>query len=127
RAARRSGGHIAFMWYRTPLRIPAKIDDFDPSGAVAVLRVTVDDYAEVWVNGAILGRSEYSRPASVGRALSPSGFDGYRHCLEAAWRSTGSATRKKSGPRAAPLCSRPRTGGHGCYRPLSCLACTLLT
>ena len=29
--ARRSGGHIAFMWYRTPLTIPAKIDDFDPS------------------------------------------------------------------------------------------------
>ena len=70
------------MWYRTPLRIPAKIDDFDPSGAVAVLRVTVDDYAEVWVNGAILGRSGYPRPASTGCALSPSGFGGYRHRLE---------------------------------------------
>ena len=64
-AARRSGGHVAFMWYRTPLTIPAKIDDFDPSGAVAVLRVTVDDYAEVWVNGAIPGRSGYPRPASI--------------------------------------------------------------
>ena len=64
-AARRSGGHVAFMWYRTPLMIPAKIDDFDPSGAVAVLRVTVDDYAEVWVNGAIPGRSGYPRPASI--------------------------------------------------------------
>ena len=53
------------MWYRTPLTIPAKIDDFDPSGAVAVLRVTVDDYAEVWVNGAIPGRSGYPRPASI--------------------------------------------------------------
>ena len=50
-AARRSGGHVAFMWYRTPLTIPAKIGEFDPSGAVAVLRVTVDDYAEIWVNG----------------------------------------------------------------------------
>jgi hypothetical protein len=46
-AARRSGGHVAFMWYRTPLTIPAKIGDFDPSGAVVVLTVTVDDYAEV--------------------------------------------------------------------------------
>ncbi|HEY7302133.1 MAG TPA: hypothetical protein VH684_29925 [Xanthobacteraceae bacterium] len=64
-AARRSGGHVAFMWYRTPLTIPAKIGDFDPSGAVAVLRVTVDDYAEVWVNGAIPGRSGYPRPASI--------------------------------------------------------------
>jgi len=64
-AARRSGGHVAFMWYRTPLTIPAKIGDFDPSGAVAVLTVTVDDYAEVWVNGAIPGRSGYPSPATI--------------------------------------------------------------
>jgi gluconolactonase len=64
-AARRSGGHVAFMWYRTPLTIPAKIGEFDPSGAVAVLRVTVDDYAEIWVNGAIPGRSGYPRPATI--------------------------------------------------------------
>jgi gluconolactonase len=64
-AARRSGGHVAFMWYRTPLTIPAKIGEFDTSGAVAVLNVTVDDYAEVWVNGAIPGRSGYPRPATI--------------------------------------------------------------
>jgi gluconolactonase len=64
-AARRSGGHVAFMWYRTPLTIPAKIGDFDTSGAIAVLNVTVDDYAEVWVNGAIPGRSGFPRPATI--------------------------------------------------------------
>ena len=64
-AARRSGGHVAFMWYRSPLTIPAKIGEFDPSGAVAVLSVTVDDYAEVWVNGAIPGRSGYPSPATI--------------------------------------------------------------
>jgi gluconolactonase len=64
-AARRSGGHVAFMWYRTPLTIPAKIGDFDPSGAVVLLTVTVDDYAEVWVNGAIPGRSGYPSPATI--------------------------------------------------------------
>jgi len=64
-AARRSGGHVAFMWYRTPLTIPAKIGEFDPTGAVAVLNVTVDDYAEVWVNGAIPGRSGYPSPATI--------------------------------------------------------------
>jgi gluconolactonase len=64
-AARRSGGHVAFMWYRTPLTIPAKIGEFDPAGAVAVLSVTVDDYAEVWVNGAIPGRSGYPSPATI--------------------------------------------------------------
>ena len=64
-AARRSGGHVAFMWYRASLTIPAKIGDFDPAGAVAVLAVTVDDYAEVWVNGAIPGRSGYPSPATI--------------------------------------------------------------
>jgi gluconolactonase len=64
-AARRSGGHVAFMWYRTPLTIPAKIGEFDTSGAVAVLTVLVDDYAEVWVNGAIPGRSGYPSPATI--------------------------------------------------------------
>ena len=63
--ARRSGGHVAFMWYRTPLTIPAKISEFDPSGAVAVFRTTVDDYAEIWVNGVIPGRSGYPRPAAI--------------------------------------------------------------
>ena len=64
-AARRSGGHVAFMWYRANLTIPAKIGDFDTAGAVAVLTVTVDDYAEVWVNGAIPGRSGYPSPATI--------------------------------------------------------------
>jgi gluconolactonase len=64
-AARRSGGHVAFMWYRANLTIPAKIGDFDPSGAFTVLTVTVDDYAEVWVNGAIPGRSGYPSPATI--------------------------------------------------------------
>jgi gluconolactonase len=63
--ARRSGGHVAFMWYRTPLTIPAKIGDLDVSGAVAVFTTTVDDYAEIWVNGVIPGRSGYPRPAAI--------------------------------------------------------------
>ena len=32
---------------------------------MAVLTVTVDDYAEVWVNGAIPGRSGYPSPATI--------------------------------------------------------------
>jgi gluconolactonase len=63
--ARRSGGHVAFMWYRALLTIPAKIGEFDLSGAVAVFRTTVDDYAEIWVNGEIPGRSGYPRPAAI--------------------------------------------------------------
>jgi gluconolactonase len=64
-AARRSGGHVAFMWYRANLTIPAKIGEFDPSGAVAVLTVLVDDYAEVWVNGQMPRRSGYPSPATI--------------------------------------------------------------
>ena len=64
-AARRSGGHVAFIWYRTNLTIPAKVGDFDTTGAKAVLTVLVDDYAEVWVNGDIPRRSGYPSPATI--------------------------------------------------------------
>jgi gluconolactonase len=62
---RRSGGHVAFMWYRAMLTMPAKIGAFDTANAVAVLNVLVDDYAEVWVNGDIPRRSGYPSPATM--------------------------------------------------------------
>ena len=64
-AARRSGGHVAFIWYRTNLTIPAKIGDFDTTGAKAVLTVLVDDYAEVWINGQMPRRAGYPSPATI--------------------------------------------------------------
>jgi gluconolactonase len=64
-AARRSGGHVAFIWFRSNLTIPAKVGDFDTAGAKAVLTVLVDDYAEVWVNGQIPRRSGYPSPATI--------------------------------------------------------------
>jgi gluconolactonase len=64
-AVRRSGGHVAFVWYRTKLTIPAKIGDFDTTGAKAVLRVLVDDYAEIWVNGQMPRQSGYLSPATI--------------------------------------------------------------
>jgi gluconolactonase len=64
-AARRSGGHVAFIWYRTNLTIPAKIGDFDTTGAKAVLTVLVDDYAEVWVNGQMPRRGGVPSPATI--------------------------------------------------------------
>jgi gluconolactonase len=64
-SVRRSGGHVAFMWYRTPLTIPAKLGDFDPAGATAVITILVDDYAEVWVNGEIPRRLGRPSPATV--------------------------------------------------------------
>jgi gluconolactonase len=64
-AARRSGGHVAFIWFRTNLTIPAKVGDFDTTGAKAVLTVLVDDYAEVWVNGQLPRLSGYPSPATI--------------------------------------------------------------
>jgi gluconolactonase len=49
--ARRGGGMICFFWFRTILTMPASAAGFDTAEAMAVLRVNVDDYAEVWVNG----------------------------------------------------------------------------
>jgi len=64
-SARRSGGHVAFIWYRTNLTIPAKLGNFETAGATAVLTVLVDDYAEVWVNGQIPRRVGYPSPATI--------------------------------------------------------------
>ena len=64
-AARRGGGRVSFIWYRTNLTIPAKIGDFDTAGAVAVLHVLVDDYAEIWINGQIPRRAGRSSPATI--------------------------------------------------------------
>jgi len=62
---RRGGGKVSAMWYRTSLTIPEKIGDFDPSGAKAVFTVTVDDYAEVWVNGQMPRRVGIPSPATI--------------------------------------------------------------
>ena len=62
---RRGGGMISFFWYRATLTIPAEAMGFATDGTKAVLRINVDDYAEIWVNGVIPGRSGYPRPAAI--------------------------------------------------------------
>jgi gluconolactonase len=64
-ADRRGGGKVSFIWYRASLTIPAKIGDFDTSGATVVLTAYVDDYAEVWVNGQMPRRAGYPSPATI--------------------------------------------------------------
>jgi gluconolactonase len=66
--ARRGGGMICFFWFRTILTMPADASGFDTAEAMAVLRVNVDDYAEVWVNGEL--------PRLAGRP-SPSTIQGF--------------------------------------------------
>ena len=63
--ARRGGGMVSFFWFRTKLTIPANAAGFDTSGAMAVLRVNVDDYAEVWVNGVLPRAAGRTSPGTI--------------------------------------------------------------
>jgi gluconolactonase len=48
---RRSTGRLCFNWYRITLTIPERVGTYDPTGATVVFETSVDDYAEVWVDG----------------------------------------------------------------------------
>ena len=57
---RRATGRLCFNWYRIKLTVPQRIGDFDPTGSTAVFDTSLDDYAEVWVDGELsraLGQS----------------------------------------------------------------------
>jgi gluconolactonase len=40
-------------WYRIKATLPEKVGDVDVAGSAVWFRTTVDDYAEVWVDGKI--------------------------------------------------------------------------
>jgi gluconolactonase len=50
---RRSAGRLAFNWYRIKITVPDRVGDFDPVGSTLVFTTSVDDYAEIWVDGEI--------------------------------------------------------------------------
>jgi gluconolactonase len=52
-AQRRGNGRISFGWYRITVVVPARIDGVSTAGRTLVFEATVDDYAEVWVDGEI--------------------------------------------------------------------------
>jgi len=57
---RRGNGRLGFSWYRIKLTIPERVGDFDPSGSTVVFETSLDDYAEIWVDGELsraLGQS----------------------------------------------------------------------
>src|SRR6266446_5148671 len=49
--ARRSTGQLCFNWYRINVTIPARVGDVDVAGSTAVFQTSLDDYAEIWVDG----------------------------------------------------------------------------
>jgi gluconolactonase len=57
---RRGTGRLGFNWYRIKLTVPERIGAFDPTGTTAVFETSLDDYAEIWVDGELtrsLGQS----------------------------------------------------------------------
>jgi gluconolactonase len=50
-AVRRGHGRLGFNWYRITVTVPERIGSYDPSGKDVVLEATLDDAAEVWVDG----------------------------------------------------------------------------
>lgn len=64
-SAKRGGGRVSFIWFRTRLTIPARLGSFDPAGAQAVLALNVDDYAEVWINGVMPRTAGRPSPATI--------------------------------------------------------------
>ncbi len=49
--ARRSTGRLCFNWYRINVTIPSGANDVELAGATAVFETSIDDYAEIWVDG----------------------------------------------------------------------------
>ena len=60
----RSTGKLCFNWYRINLTVPEKVGDFATVGSTVVFQVTIDDYAEVWIDGK-LSRKEGQSGGSV--------------------------------------------------------------
>jgi gluconolactonase len=48
---RRGNGRLSFNWYRIAITIPERVGTFDPTGSTVVFETSLDDYAEVWVDG----------------------------------------------------------------------------
>ena len=51
---RRGAGRLSFNWYRIKITVPDRVGDFDPTGSSAVFETSLDDYAEVWVDGELV-------------------------------------------------------------------------
>lgn len=66
---RRGNGRLSFNWYRITITVPEQIADVDVTGSTVVFETSVDDYAEIWVNG------ELSRAAGQGGGSVVSGWN----------------------------------------------------
>lgn len=47
----RGSGRLSFGWYRIEITVPPSVDGFETQGANIDFETSIDDYAEVWVDG----------------------------------------------------------------------------
>ncbi|MBM3739263.1 MAG: SMP-30/gluconolactonase/LRE family protein [Acidobacteria bacterium] len=48
---KRGNGRLSFNWYRIRVTVPESVGGFSTAGSTAMFEISVDDYAEVWVDG----------------------------------------------------------------------------
>lgn len=51
---RRGAGKLSFNWYRIKFTVPEKVGNYDPTGGTVVFETSLDDYAEIWVDGELV-------------------------------------------------------------------------
>jgi gluconolactonase len=51
---RRGAGRLSFNWYRIKITVPERVGDYDPTGSTLVFETSLDDYAEIWVDGELV-------------------------------------------------------------------------
>jgi gluconolactonase len=61
---RRGNGKLSFNWYRIALTVPQYVGEYATNGSTLVFETSLDDYAEVWVDGE-LARAQAQRGGSV--------------------------------------------------------------
>jgi gluconolactonase len=57
---RRGNGRVGFNWYRIRFTVPERVGNFSTANSTMVFETSLDDYAEIWVDGEItraLGQS----------------------------------------------------------------------
>ena len=74
-AQRRGHGRLSFAWYRIVVTIPPRVADFQTAHATVTLDTSIDDYAEVWVDGEL--------PRAVGQSGGSviQGWNGVNHLV----------------------------------------------
>jgi len=58
--ARRGTGRVCFNWYRIAVTIPERVGSLQTQGSTVVFETSLDDYAEVWVDGEMPRRPSQS-------------------------------------------------------------------